>query len=36
MATSVAYYDAYYFSRLFKKHTGYPPSQLRLNNKKLI
>lgn len=30
VARSVGYADAYYFSRLFKKHTGFPPSKAAL------
>ncbi|MHA7963417.1 helix-turn-helix transcriptional regulator [Paenibacillus sp. CAU 1782] len=40
VARSVGYSDAYYFSRLFKKHTGIPPSQASLfgmrNNPSLL
>lgn len=34
VARSVGYADAYYFSRLFKKHKGLPPGQVGLHRKR--
>lgn len=36
VANSVGYADVYYFSRLFKKHTGYSPLQYRQNNQSMV
>ncbi|MEK4046412.1 AraC family transcriptional regulator [Paenibacillus sp. FSL H8-0048] len=33
IAGRVGYADVYYFSRLFKKHTGFPPQRFRENNR---
>lgn len=36
IASSVGYADVYYFSRLFKKHTGFSPLQFRENNRNSV
>lgn len=36
IASSVGYADVYYFSRLFKKHTGLSPLQFREDNRKTV
>ncbi|QTH42042.1 AraC family transcriptional regulator [Cohnella sp. LGH] len=36
IASSVGYADVYYFSRLFKKHTGRSPLQFREDNRKAV
>ncbi|WP_338554058.1 AraC family transcriptional regulator [Paenibacillus sp. KS-LC4] len=36
IASSVGYADVYYFSRLFKKHTGHSPLQFRESNRQVV